>query len=164
MSDELRPAFAGGGKDRCDLASPDAVSRVLDRIFHGGAGDPRAASGLALSLVAAVLDRLGYGRAANVFEDHFTCSIRAEGERMSDGDGYGQGFLAGAGTATVPPVDWTAQELAVLGEVVRDSLRKTARRGVDAYVRGGVGRETAARRLAELLDDVSKECASKGAW
>ena len=72
---------------------------------------------------------------------------------------YGDGLLRGGEEAmggVTPPV-WTEQELTVLGEVVRDSLRKTVRRAIDAYVRGGVPRYHAGAEVLTQVEEVEAE-------
>lgn len=81
---------------------------------------------------------------------------------MSEGNDYGQGFLAGMGTATVPSADWTEQELTVLGEVIRDEVRKAARRGVEAYVRGGVERKRAEQLVLYGIRRVAGDLLERG--
>jgi hypothetical protein len=55
------------------------------------------------------------------------------------------------------PGRWSEQDLRILGERVRDYLRKVARRAVAAFVAGGVERRDAELYVSQDLDQVAGE-------
>lgn len=55
------------------------------------------------------------------------------------------------------PGKWTETELRILGENVRDYLRKVARRAVEAFVAGGIERGDAELYVSEDLAQVARE-------
>lgn len=55
------------------------------------------------------------------------------------------------------PPTWTADDLSILGERVRDHLRKVARRAVTAFVCGGIERGDAELYVSEDLAQVARE-------
>lgn len=55
------------------------------------------------------------------------------------------------------PGKWTEHEIGLLGERVRDYLRRVARRAVEAFTAGGLGRGDAKLYVSEDLQQIARE-------